>query len=255
MTKSHSILLRLAVIVGALSGMLPTTHAALVVVPNSRALIEGNSNNCFPFDIQGAGCPAGVTSMHYQQIYGSATFPVGAVLISQIAFRPDGSVAGTAFSSTLPNIRIDLSTTSVAPGALSSTFASNVGADDQIVFSGPLSLSSANTGPATGPKAFDIIIDITPFLFDPGLGNLLLDVRNFGGGATTFFDAHNEVGDGVARAFARDVNSPTATDADSIGLVTRFTTSPVGAAVAEPASLALLAFALLAFGAVRARKK
>jgi hypothetical protein len=97
---------------------------------------------------------------------------------------------------------------------LSATFANNVGADDTVVFSGPLSLSSAFTGPSAGPKDFDIVITLqTPFLYDPSAGNLLLDVRNFSGGTTIQFDAEASDSDPVSRtftAFTGDVNSPTA---------------------------------------------
>jgi hypothetical protein len=52
-----------------------------------------------------------------------------------------------------------LSTTSANPNALSTTFANNIGADDTVVFgAGALALSSAFTGPAGGPKNFDIVI-------------------------------------------------------------------------------------------------
>ena len=50
-------------------------------------------------------------------------------------------------------------------------FANNVGADDTIVHSGSLFLSSAFTGPAGGPKGFDILIHLTtPFTYDPASG-------------------------------------------------------------------------------------
>jgi hypothetical protein len=169
--------------------------------------------------------------MRYQQVFQSTEFSAfgGPALITQIAFRPD-AVSGNAFSSILPSVRIDISTTSAAPDALSSTFASNVGADDRMVYSGSLPLSSAFTGPAEGPKTFDIVINLaTPFFYDPAAGNLLLDVRNFDGGSTTFFDVQLASGGSASRAFSTvtgSVDDPSG-DADSTGLVTRFTASPV----------------------------
>ena len=101
--------------------------------------------------------------------------------ITQIAFRPDATF-GQAFSLVIANIQIDLSTTLAAPDALSDTLDGNVGADDKVVYAGPLGISSSFTGPAGGPKAFDIIINLTtPFFYYPSSGNLLLDVRNFSG--------------------------------------------------------------------------
>jgi hypothetical protein len=225
--------------------------AALIIAPNSAATVEGESNNAFPFNIAATL----LANQRYQQVYDASQFatllPTGG-LITQILFRPDVTGSGAAFTSTLPSIRIDLSTTSAAPDGLSTTFASNVGLDDTIVYGGPagapLTLSSAATGPPSGPKDLDIVINLTtPFLYNPLLGNLLLDVRNFGDGATTAFDAINEVGDSVSRVFTTSagVNSPTADGlGPTIGLVTGFTTTPT-ASVPDPASTgALLAGAM-----------
>src|SRR5205823_2210425 len=163
-------------------GATSTQAATNIVVPNSNATVEGNIANSFPFNI----ADFSLSSQRYQQVYSAAQFAAvsGPQLVTQIAFRPDAS-AGSAFTATLPNVQINLSSTSKAPDGLSTTFASNVGADDTIVHSGPLALSSAFSGPAGGPKAFDIVITLTtPFRYDPAAGNLLLDVRNFGGGHT-----------------------------------------------------------------------
>jgi PEP-CTERM motif len=203
-----------------------------VVVPNGARTIEGDTNNNYPFNLAVTGLP----SQRYQQVYAASQFgglPSGG-LITQIVFRPDASF-GQAFTSTLPDIQIDLSTTSAADDGLSTTFSDNVGADDTVVFGrGPLTLSSSFTGPPDGPKDFDIIITLTtPFFYNPAHGNLLLDVRNFGGGTTTFFDAVFQTGDGVSRVFNSDVNSGTG-NTDTEGLVTGFVIVP------EPGSAAML---------------
>jgi hypothetical protein len=128
----------------------PTQAATNVVVPNAQAATEGNSGNAFPFS------PAtfSVSSQRYQQVFAASQFAAvsGPHKITHIRFRPDVSF-GAAFSSTLPNVQINLSTTSKAPNGLSTTFASNVGADDTVIFGpGPLSLSSTFTGPAGGRR-------------------------------------------------------------------------------------------------------
>ncbi len=116
-----------------------------------------------------------------QQVYGSVEFPPQPMLIEQLRFRPDAEL-GRAFSATIANIRINLSTTQRNPSSLSSTFSENVGSDEANVFDGPLSVSSQFAGPPTGPKAFDIVVPLSrPFLYDPGSGNLLIDIWNFSG--------------------------------------------------------------------------
>lgn len=199
-----------------------------LVVPGSLENVEGNQSNAFPFNL-------GV-SYRYQQVYGASEFdPSEPLLITEIRFRPD-FVAGSSFSSVLPDVQVNLSTTAAAPDGLSSTYADNIGPDDTVVSSGPLPLSSDATG--FGPLDFDIVVPLnTPFLYDPTQGNLLLDVRNYGGGVwTTAFDAEDTIGDATSRVTTNhivgSVDSPTASLNDSWGLVTQF--------VYEAASLAVL---------------
>jgi len=210
--------------------------ADIVVIPNSLASLEGNSNNGFPFNI----LVFSLFSQRYQQVFAGSEFVSvpGPVLITQIAFRPDVQ-AGLAFSSTISNIQINLSTTNKAPDGLSNFFSNNVGSDDTVVYSGALSLSSAFTGPVQGPKDFDIIINLqTPFTYNPALGNLLFDVRNFSGGSTAQFDAHIASADPISRTytnvFSGDVNSSTGI-IDSSGLVAKFTVSSVSLSLADKA--------------------
>jgi hypothetical protein len=123
---------------------------------------------------------------------------------------------------TLPAVQINLSTTPKAPDGLSTTFASNVGNNDTVVFSGALSLSSAASG---SPAAFDVLIPFTTaFFYNPAAGNLLLDVRNSGGGTSSQFDAVSATGDSVSRAY-NPVNSSTGST-ETFGLVTEFVFQP-----------------------------
>jgi len=189
----------------------PGTPINTQVVPNADANLAGNSNNGYPF--------IGANTMRYQQVYATSQFgavPTGGAYITAITFRlPTG---WGSFSNTLSAIQIDLSTTTNAPGGLSSTFAANVGTNDTTVFNGPVSLSSADIG---SPPDFDILIPLTtPFFYNPSAGNLLLDVRNPDGGTTTQFDADSS-GEYMSRVFG-DVSSSTAYGGDNIGLITEF---------------------------------
>jgi hypothetical protein len=221
----------------------PMARAQSVVVPNGSAGVEGTSGNGYPFNITAFGH----AQQRYQQVYLSSQFPAGPLTITSIAFRPDAG-AGGAFAATLPSIQIDLSTTSGVPDGLSLTYAANVGANDTVVYGpAPLSLSSSFTGPPGGPKNFDIVINLTtPFVYNPAAGNLLMDVRNFGGGTTTFFDATNAPGI-ISRVYNEDGNVNATMGTPEVlgagyGLVTQFGF----ASVPEPGTFALVGASALA---------
>lgn len=221
-------------------------QAATLVVPNSLSATEGNFTDTL--------IPA---PFRYQQVYKNSDFTSLSgsqpLKITQIAFRPDAKV-GSAFSFTLSDIQLDLSTTKAEPDNLSTTFANNVGADDTVVVNrGPLSLSSAYTGPAAGPKNFDIIFNFTnPFIYNPSAGNLLLDIRKFSSSPTTFFDGAFAPGDSVSVVFAPvDVNAAAANASNTFGVVTQFTVTPVP----EPSeTLGILALGAFGGGSLLKRK-
>jgi hypothetical protein len=239
-------------------GVIDAAQAEILTVPSELSSTEGNVNNVNPFTFSGRN----------QQVFAASEFVFLSqpAFITKISFRPD-AIFGRPFSATIPNIQIALSTTSARVDRLSATFANNIGADETVVFTGALSLSSAFTGSATGPKDFDISINLqTPFLYDPSLGNLLLDVRNFSDNLEIpVFDAENLAGDSVSRRWSDDVNSPTALlaipwlpDVDdnnphnfsnSIGFVTEFTTTPV------PEPNATLGLSIFGFAALLTKKK
>jgi hypothetical protein len=224
--------------------------AVTIVSPSANTSVEGNGNNIFPFDI---GPPA-FASQRYQQVYRASEFGSSPLLITGLVFRPDAQFGG-AFSTTLSNVSIFLMTTANGPDGLSAIFANNEGADKTLVHSGSLSLSSADIGPTGGPKAFDIIINLTTaFLYNSASGNLLLEVQNFSGGATTAFDGENTFGDPVSRLVTLDVNgvNDTTGNTDTFGLVTEFLAVAV---VPEPPSIALFGSAALVFVAIRRRRR
>jgi hypothetical protein len=224
----------------------PAVAAQTVVVPNSLVSVEGNSNNAFPWGVTGG--------MRWQQVFNANQF-AGPLVIGQITFRPDAD-AGFAFNRTLSAVQISLSTTANGPNALSPVFANNLGGDNAVVYSGSLTLSSANTAGPGNTRAFDVVIDLqTPFSYNPAGGHLLLDVLNSSPEDHSFqivLDAENNLANGfVSRVFG-PAGDPGATSGstDPNGFVTRFT----AAAVPEPATLALVGVAGFAAAAWRRRR-
>lgn len=225
---------------------------ASIVAPNASDTVEGSINNSFPFDVGNSffeeELDLTIDSMRYQQVYNASEFEFSTqpFLITKIRFRPDAEF-GQAFSSTLLDVQINLSTTSAAADMLSTVFDENIGVDETVVFDrGALSLSSAAIATPFGTQEFDIEIDLDiPFLYNPSAGNLLLDVRNFAGGVTTPLDAVFEEGDATSRVFSGffegDVDSSTGF-ADTVGLVTQFVTEAPEepSAVPEPTSVVTL---------------
>jgi hypothetical protein len=140
-----------------LGNFIQAASAQVIVVPSSLAQDEGNSNNGYPFNIERFG----LTSQRYQQVFAASEWASLSEphLITHLRFRPDAT-QGAAFEATLADLQINLSTTSRTPDNLSAIFAENVGANDTVVFSGALPLSSAFTGPAEGPKDFDIVMEL-----------------------------------------------------------------------------------------------
>ena len=147
----------------------PLAHAVdSFVVPNSSEAVEGDSNNTIPFSSEGG-------NTRYQQVYLDSDIPPGPFTIYGIAFRPNGiGPVQPNFSFQIPEIDIFLVPTDENTN-LSTDFEFNVGIGYQLVASGPLTLTSAASGPVGGPLDFDIEIWFDqPFAYTGG--NLLLDV-------------------------------------------------------------------------------
>jgi len=224
-------------------------RAVEIVAPNGFETVDGDTGNLFPF----FATSATNNSMRYQQVFDASEFGAigaGGGAITEIAFRAHSD--SPPFAAPLASIQINLSTTANAADGLSTTFADNVGADDTTVFGpAPFAVSSAQPANFTHTaKPFEIVFPLlTPFFYDPALGNLLLDMRIPVQAAqpllaTTAFDGSVSGSDATSRVYSyyNDVNSPSADQVSTLGLITRFTATPVP----EPGTAVLFALGLAA---------
>jgi hypothetical protein len=213
-------------------GGLPLAAALGVslVVPNANALVEGDGNNGAPFlDSQ---------SEHYQQVYSASQFGLLATnggRIDRISFRYHGNynTATIIYNS----MRVTLSTTTNAVDNLSTNFASNLGPDSVVVFSGKYTLPPTPfpTDHQLHSWPFPMTIPFsTPFNYNPTNGNLLLDIQwpyadTYAGNGPPWPDAVYASGDSLSRVWAENIYItyiPTNGTVASIGLVTLFGISP-----------------------------
>ena len=216
----------------ALVALVPTGGRAIdVIVPNDRALVEGDWGNGFPFSYS--------SSAHYQQVYDASQFMVlgtNGGSINYIGFRYHGNY-NTA-SMTYNSMVVRLSTTLKPVDNLSSIFAENLGADAGIVFSGRyvLGVTPPPADHQLHPWPFPMFIFFnTPFQYNPAAGNLLLDIQwtyasLYGGTGPPDPDSVQTSDDSVSRVYAENIYQtyiPTNGTANTYGLVTMFGVSPV----------------------------
>jgi hypothetical protein len=198
-------------------GTVTVSGSARLVLPNISATVD-----------DGGGSGLLNTQLRHQIVYDASQFPSNFIRITELRMRPSATW-GNAFTSTIPNLQINLSTTGVEADAMHADFAQNIGSNDMVVFQGPLTVSSRFVGPAAGPKEFDIVIPLTTaFIYDPRLGNLLIDFRNFSGSSASFVDAGQRTDDGSSRAFALSVDATTAETRDPGAEVFQIVYSAVG---------------------------
>ncbi len=218
-----------------------------VVAPAGLASAPGDINNVLPF------CNGGLTEpqIRYQQVFAGSTFG-GPVRISGIAFRPDENPRAGFMDRLDFRVAVSLSTTSGSEDNLSTDLSANVGADVATVFDGAMTFDSGFVDAGGGTLAFDLAIPFaTSFLYDPSMGNLLLEMRvDTDVDSLLTLDAGFVEGDGTSRIYSTLPNRYDNGDSyDTVGLVTRFEVE----AVPEPGTVAALG--LGALGLLRRRRR
>jgi hypothetical protein len=190
------------VVVSNSGGAVTSAVAVLLITNQMKLVVPGVYAG-----LEGLGASPVLSSpVRLQEVYGSVLFPPRPILIRELRFRPSAT-HGKTFSADVSKLQINLST--APPGTLLMEFARNTGPDETVVFSGSITLSSAFSGPPNGPKDFDIVVPFTnPFPYDPDLGNLLVDVRNYSGSTASMVDAVGSWTNPVSRAVTFNPNFP-----------------------------------------------
>jgi hypothetical protein len=203
---------------------------------------DPGSGNCFPW---GCGYGSGGTA-EYQQVYTSSAFGTGPILINDIEFFNTQFNSGTTQMNT-GTWTISLSTTTADWNTLSSNFASNIGANNTQVFSGPLSQSWAFGDTLT-------INLSTPFLYNPSDGNLLMDVMANAQdpNGAIYFDV-NSSNSVMGRVYCPSgIACSSGTVANGYGLVTGFSYGQ--ATTPEPGTLVMFGTGVLGLAGLLRRK-
>src|SRR5580698_9952647 len=194
-----------------------------------------NGSNNFPF----SGPFYGYPGTDYQEAYASSDF-TGPINITGIDFFLGAGFTGSLYAGTYT---LSLSVISSNIGSLSSTnLAGNIGSDDTIFESVALSGKAPNTLAFSG----------TPFLYNPTLGNLLLDISITGGSGGSDVAFEDNEGSGTSLARYQNFGS---NDGLGYGLVTEFVSASAAPAVPEPAMLSLLCCGLAAVVGTRLRRR
>ena len=189
---------------------------------------------------RGSSSALGGSATRTQMVFANP-FPVGTVILGIGLRDSTGALNDAAFTA---DVEITLSSTSATPGALSSTFASNVGSDAltvlprQIV---PIAAMPANR--STG--LFAQIPFTTPFVFGlNGLTNLVIDIKVFGRSAGAQWATDRALASLSGRAVTTGVGcgAGTITSTSTLGNYVVGSNLTVALGNAPPGTLALLTY-------------
>jgi hypothetical protein len=226
------------------------------VLADSVVIGGSNSSDVTPFGWDDGDTP----QLAFQQLYGASSFGSDPILITQLTFffDPSSSWQGDMF---YVNQQLSLSTSAESHTSPGTSFAANRGADFTQVFSGTFSVGFAGgfpANPCSDCTETELTFNITPFLYDPTAGDLLLevgaayhyspnaDIINFVSGSSTDVAVVDNLGGFIF---------PEPRVRTNYGLLTEFTYGAAPQQVPEPSSLALVGVGLATLLPIGARRR
>jgi PEP-CTERM motif len=232
-----------------LFGSTSRVSADLLVAPNANTSTSGDN---VQYGILDTG------NVAFQFAYNATQFSTltSGTQITGIGFRlPAGaSTFNTALVYSSFGIQIGQST--AAPGALSTTFATNEAGDTITAYSGPLTIGAGSFVGGAGPNPFVEITFTTPYTYTGG--NLLVTLRHSDPGSSISVDANSFPGiNGIADTVADfgDANGTSGTEGYFNAPVAGFYFNGNSAATPEPASLTLLGIGIAGIAGQAWRRK
>ncbi len=208
----------------ALAGTLPAQFTN--VIPNGTATTEGSSSTAYPW---GRGASAIRVQYFYDTTHFTAQGITGPMRITRMRWRANGTATISAGGTYSGGVTILMSSSPLDYTAITTTFATNHGADLTTVYSGGATVA-ASAGTTPNNWYVDITLG-TPFIYDPTLGmDLCVDVACdqtlFSGVTPTALDCAT-TGSATSRMF--NLTSHTATTGTTqqlVGIVTELSWGP-----------------------------
>ncbi|MCA8948134.1 MAG: hypothetical protein KDE27_01450 [Planctomycetes bacterium] len=189
---------------------------ATIVIPDGTANAAGDTSNAFPWGTSASTFPG----LRLMAVYGAANFTNQSVsvpvVITGLKWRPDNNApayAGGQFSA----VTIELSTSPTGWAGVTTSYASNHGADRTVVYDaalhGPVTHTATAGSGGWTPQSWCVDVPLAvPFLYDPSAGDLVIDVDyptgSFGAGAVGQMDVQS-ANSNSSRIFA-STNYPSA---------------------------------------------
>lgn len=215
--------------------------AATVVFPNANTSAVGGTDTVGPFGVGGGiGFQYLMNASQFSGVpVGSQITAIGIRVGATFATAPNPALSGTYV--------IKLSTSTVALGSLTNTFANNAGSNVTTVFNGTLNIAQNAVTGGAGPNPFYVINFTTPYTYTGG--DLLLSISNTnltGGNIDIDAIAVGALADSaVAGGTVHFANVP----------VFQFTFNPAISATPAPSSITLMILALAFVGAFAFSRK